>query len=153
MIRSLALGDELFVHFSSIEQATGFRALAPGQVVEYWRAQPGPSGLERAAYGVVVVPSSNAERYEQLLAGITAVVAQVDPMTFLAGGAPSDEYNQEVSQLAPRVLRAASRAEVEAAVVSVFTEAFGSGSVSPATIHLLVEGLLPLTTSEARDAV
>ena len=115
LIRSLGLGDDLFVHFSSIEQATGFRALTPGQVVEFWRAlQPGPSGVQPAAYGVVVVPSSNAERYERLLAGLTAVVAQVDPMALLAGGAPSDEYDHAVSQLAPRVLRAASRAEVEA---------------------------------------
>ena len=99
-----------------------------------------------------MVPSSNAERYERLLAGLTAVVAQVDPMALVAGGAPSDEYDHAVSQLAPRVLRAASRAEVEAAVVSVFTEAFGSGSVPSAAINLLVEGILPLTTSASRDA-
>lgn len=153
VIRSEALGDELWVHFSSIEQATGFRALVPGQVVEYWRAlQPGPSGVQLSAHGVVVVPSSNADRYQKLLAGITAVVAQVDPMGLLAGGAPSDEYDREVSQLAPRVLRAASRADVEAAVTHVFTDAFGSGSVRPSAIALLVEGLLPWTNNQSPDA-
>lgn len=153
VIRSEALGDELWVHFSSIEQATGFRSLAPGQVVEYWRAlQPGPSGVQLSAQGVVVLPSSGADRYQTLLAGIASVVARVDPMGLLAGGAPSDEYGREVALLAPRVLRAASRSDVEAAVTHVFTDAFGSGSVRHSAIASLVEGLLPLTNNQSPDA-
>jgi CspA family cold shock protein len=153
LIRSMVLGDELFIHFSYIEQTTGFRALAPGQVVEYWRAlQPGPSGVRPAAHGVVVVPSTNGERDDRLIAGITEVIGKVDPMNLLADGAPSDEYDHVVSQLAPRVWHATSRAEVEVAVVGVFDEAFGLGSVPSAAISLLVEGLMPLTATNSIDA-
>lgn len=80
-------------------------------------------------------------------------MARVDPMKLLAGGASSDEYDHEVSQLAPRVSRATSRTEVEAAVSAVFDAAFGAGSVPSAARHQLVVGLLPLSSIEPSDAV
>lgn len=56
MLRSSQRGDELFVHFSSIITAAGFRALSPGQVVEFQRVmQPGPNGTEWVAFSVRVV--------------------------------------------------------------------------------------------------
>lgn len=56
VVQSTARGDELFVHFSSIVPSIGFRALSPGQVVEFQRAlQPGPSGTRWVAFSVRVV--------------------------------------------------------------------------------------------------
>jgi cold shock protein len=65
IIRSDAHGDDLFVHFSFIRQDRGFRALTPGQYVEFDRElQPGPSGSRFAAQSVVVVAESAANREE-----------------------------------------------------------------------------------------
>jgi len=61
-VRSMAQGDELFVHFSFIEPDGEYRALTPGQVVEYRRElQPGPSGTRAVAQGVVVVSATGAD--------------------------------------------------------------------------------------------
>jgi len=60
-IRSDEGGDLLFVHFSSIAQ-DGFRALAPGQPVEYTRTvQPGPRGPRAAAVQVTVMSMGRAD--------------------------------------------------------------------------------------------
>jgi cold shock protein len=153
IIRSTPMGDELFVHFSFIEPTGGFRALAPGQVVEFRReVQPGPTGVRAVAQAVVVVPLSGTARYKDLLKSISAAVSQVDPMGLLAGGSPPDEYSAEVSQLAPRVSRAASREDTAAAVSEVFTEAFGPSSVPIAKLERLVDRLWSLVDRESSDA-
>ena len=55
-IISQEFNDILFVHFSSIVQASGFRALSEGQLVEYTRTlQPGPDGIRAVATQVVAV--------------------------------------------------------------------------------------------------
>lgn len=56
-IRSDEFNDVLFVHFSSIAQDSGFRALSEGQTVEYTRTvQAGPNGVRAVAVDVVPVP-------------------------------------------------------------------------------------------------
>lgn len=56
VVRSAQRGDELFVHFSSILPADGFRALSSGQAVEFQRMmQPGPQGTQWVAFNVRVV--------------------------------------------------------------------------------------------------
>ncbi|HEY0795596.1 MAG TPA: cold-shock protein [Acidisarcina sp.] len=37
-------GEDVFVHFSAIDQATGFKTLAEGEAVEF-ECQQGPKGL------------------------------------------------------------------------------------------------------------
>jgi cold shock CspA family protein len=55
-ITSDEFNDILFVHFSSIIQEGGFRALREGQLVEYTRSLgPGPRGSRAVATEVVVV--------------------------------------------------------------------------------------------------
>jgi cold shock CspA family protein len=55
-VSSDELGDSLFVHFSSIVQDGGFRALSEGQLVKYTRiVQPGPEGIRAIATDVVAV--------------------------------------------------------------------------------------------------
>ena len=50
VVRSQERGDDVFVHFSSIVPAAGFRALSQGQVVEFLRVrQPGGEGAIRLA--------------------------------------------------------------------------------------------------------
>lgn len=65
VVQPTARGDELFVHFSLIMPGVGFRALSPGQVVEFQRAlQPGPVGEQWVALSVCVVsktPSAQSE--------------------------------------------------------------------------------------------
>lgn len=49
-------GDELFVHFSFILPAVGFRSLTAGQRVEFTRQiQPGPEGSRPEAHAVIVL--------------------------------------------------------------------------------------------------
>lgn len=56
-ITSDEFNDVLFVHFSSIVQDGGFRALREGEAVEYTRTiQPGPHGARPVALDVVSVP-------------------------------------------------------------------------------------------------
>jgi cold shock CspA family protein len=56
-IKSAEFNDVLFVHFSSIVQDSGFRALSDGQTVECTRAiQPGPNGVRAVAVDVVPLP-------------------------------------------------------------------------------------------------
>jgi cold shock CspA family protein len=55
-ISSGEFNDSLFVHFSSIVQDGGVRALSEGQLVEYTRTvQPGPDGIRAVAADVVAV--------------------------------------------------------------------------------------------------
>jgi cold shock protein len=61
-------GEDVFVHFSAI-QATGYRSLDEGQVVEFdiTQGQKGPPGRQRAAAGAPVAnsgarPGSSAGR-------------------------------------------------------------------------------------------
>ena len=56
-ITSDEFNDVLFVHFSSIITAGGFRELRQGEAVEFTRTiQPGPSGERPVALDVVSVP-------------------------------------------------------------------------------------------------
>jgi cold shock CspA family protein len=66
MVRSTDRGDELFVHFSSIVPAIGFRALSGGQAVEFQRVrQPGPSGEQWVAFAVRVMSATEATERTQ----------------------------------------------------------------------------------------
>jgi cold shock CspA family protein len=59
VVQSTESSDELFVHFSALMPAGGFRALSPGQTVEFQRArQPGPSGEQWVAFAVRVVSTT-----------------------------------------------------------------------------------------------
>lgn len=67
VVQSTDRGDELFVHFSALVPAGGFRALSQGQAVAFQRArQPGPSGEQWVAFAVEVV-SATAPKTDALL--------------------------------------------------------------------------------------
>jgi uncharacterized protein DUF1871 len=57
-------------------------------------------------------------------------VAQWDPFSLLAGGAPADEYDLEISSLMPKLRNARSSSDVASAIAEVFGASFGA-SIGP----------------------
>jgi hypothetical protein len=70
-------------------------------------------------------------QYDQALAICRDAIAHWDPFALLAGGAPPDEYNAEVSSLVPKLSGARSGDDVARAIEEVFGSGFGRDQVYP----------------------
>jgi hypothetical protein len=68
---------------------------------------------------------ANRRKYEEVLAVVCQELAQWDPYSLLAEGAPPDEFQAEAAALVPLLLRARSSAEASLAVSQVFSKSFG----------------------------
>jgi hypothetical protein len=64
-------------------------------------------------------------QYDQAFQLVREVIATWDPYSLIAGGAPPDEFDDEIARLLARLRGATSSTDVSEAVLSVFGEAFG----------------------------
>ncbi len=63
-------------------------------------------------------------RYAQLTAAIGRVIAEWDPYSLLAHGAPSDEFDSEVSSVAAQVKSIKSELDAALVISRVFSSSF-----------------------------
>jgi hypothetical protein len=64
-------------------------------------------------------------QYDQTFQLVREVIASWDPYSLIAGGAPPDEFDDEVARLVARLRGATSSTDVAEAVLRIFGEAFG----------------------------
>jgi hypothetical protein len=67
---------------------------------------------------------SGKQRYQELLALITRVIAEWDPYALFAGGAPRDEFDAEIARIATAVPHLESADEAASVVSRVFSPSF-----------------------------
>ena len=75
---------------------------------------------------------------DPLTRAVAASVLQADPYGLVAGGAPTDEYSGEVTEIANRLRglgRPATKREIQTAVFAVFEHSFGTGAVGTIEDH------------------
>jgi Domain of unknown function (DUF1871) len=65
------------------------------------------------------------EQYDQAIAICRDAIAQWDPFALLAGGAPADEYDLEISKLVPKIRDARASSDVAIAISAIFGDSFG----------------------------
>jgi hypothetical protein len=70
-------------------------------------------------------------QYRELLALVTAVIAEWDPYALLAGGAPPDEFDAEVASVVTQVSRIKSAADAAHVVSRVFSSNFEPEPFTP----------------------
>ena len=71
------------------------------------------------------------QRYESLVAAVTAIINATDPIGLLKLGAPSDEYSPEIGTIVPRVAKARTSDDVRLILHEEFEHWFGAGSAGP----------------------
>lgn len=86
-------------------------------------------------------PFHTRAQYEQAFRIAREVIAQWDPYRLLAGGAPEDEFDPDVSRLMPRLERARSAADVAEAVLAVFGEMLAESGYGVGTCTAVGETL------------
>jgi hypothetical protein len=69
------------------------------------------------------------EQYDQALTICRNAVAQWDPFSLLAAGAPTDEYDLEISSLVPKLRNARTPSDIAIAIAEVFGSTFGAAVV------------------------
>jgi hypothetical protein len=74
---------------------------------------------------------SGTSHDEHLLALVSAVIGEWDPYALLAGGAPRDEFDQEVSSVMAQVSRIKSATDAAHVISRVFSSSFESGPFIP----------------------
>jgi hypothetical protein len=62
--------------------------------------------------------------YKQFHATVRIIFNDVDPKGLIRDGAPSDEYESEVSSLLPMLKRCRSEADVDRAIAKVLADSF-----------------------------
>jgi hypothetical protein len=87
--------------------------------------------------------------YDQAFAVVREVIHEWDPYGLLAGGAPKDEWDDEIAKLLTKIPHIASEADAIDAVSSVFTAAFEPEEFSTADCAAIGRRLYQsLTVSE-----
>lgn len=63
--------------------------------------------------------------------GVSAILADADPLGFIDMGAPRNEYDPEVETILPRLAECDSAADMREVVFQEFERWFGAGKVGP----------------------
>jgi hypothetical protein len=75
--------------------------------------------------------ASRKRRYEELSTLVAAVIVEWDPYALLAGGAPRDEFDLEVSSVVTQVPRIKSATDAAHVISRVFSSSFEQGPFTP----------------------
>jgi hypothetical protein len=70
------------------------------------------------------------EEYEEGIRILRTAVASWDPFGLLGGGAPEDEWDEEIASLLPKIQRAKTPADVAREIAVVFGGGIGGTSIS-----------------------
>ena len=71
------------------------------------------------------------KRYQDLVAAVERAINEADPLGLLAGGAPSDEYAQEIGTITPLLENAHGPDDVTGVLHGEFLRWFGEGTAGP----------------------
>lgn len=72
-------------------------------------------------------------RYQQMWGIVADVIRKWDPYQLLAGGAPRDEWDSEISSVVAQIPRIHSAADAAAAIARVFGSSLERGAFTPAS--------------------
>lgn len=85
-----------------------------------------------------------AGSYSRALAAATSVINQADPLGLLATGAPDDEYDSEIREVARLAVHAKNEGELVEAMDTLFHERLGTPAGQRAYWRPLAHDLLRL---------
>jgi hypothetical protein len=77
------------------------------------------------------VPISTTEGYDRALSVVRSVIHEWDPYALLAGGAPDDEFDQQIAQLVARSRKIESPADATHAISEIFSSSFDAADFRP----------------------
>ena len=73
---------------------------------------------------------SSKKEYKELFKTIRLIFIGKDPMGFISGGSPQDEYDTEVSKILPALKDCKSVHDIQNVIIRVFEEQFDVKAIS-----------------------
>jgi len=81
------------------------------------------------------------KEYDDAFRIVRAAVASWDPFGILGGGAPEDEWDQEIARLLPRIQRAITSADVAREIAVAFGDSIGGTPISAKEVDDVATGI------------